>query len=248
MKRQRIYGINRYIFMDFYPYSITDLKLDAEETYILRLKPKDGSQVFSFLPGQFCSIKNPRYEKPDEPHMFSIASSPNTRDYLEFCLKVYGNWTHSLVKSKIGDELLIAGPYGRAILDENIHYLVLLIGGVGIVPAMSLLRYVKEEKKDVEIILLYGNRTLATAPYKNEIDDIYQSIKGKVVHILSHLVPEDPWIGYRGFITDEMIKKEVDFSRNPTFYMCGPHVFIQKMTAVLNGLNVEEAKIKKEIF
>ncbi|MBI2641682.1 FAD-dependent oxidoreductase [Candidatus Roizmanbacteria bacterium] len=233
--------------MAFQKFAILDFRLTAQDTYVVKVRPIESDHVFSFLPGQFCRLKNPNYEKTEEPHMFSITSSPHTKDYLEFCLKVYGNWTRALIDGKVGDTLLLSGPYGRTILDDSIKYLVLLIGGVGIAPAISLLRYVKEEAKPIIIDLLYGNRNQETSAYKDEIDQLYKSIKGKVVHVLSHLSETDQWDGYKGFISEEIIKKEVNLSADPTFYMCGPLIFIQKMEVALKNLGIPEERIKKEI-
>ncbi len=234
--------------MDFADYVIDHLEELVPGTYLLRLMPQSGD-IFSFKPGQFCQIKNPLYIRPTEVHMFSIASSPSERKYLEFCIKVYGDWTTALSLLQKGAVLQVAGPLGHFVWDQAQTQVVFLAGGVGIAPFMSMLRVQKELKYEGTTRLLYGSRTLDSIAYESEIDTIMSSLKdGKVIHILSHLDETDLWRGYRGFITEEILHKEVDLTRHPTFYLCGPPIFVQLMREVLKKLEVAPEYIRFELF
>src|SRR5258708_24343502 len=98
--------------MIFQEYRVLAVEEEVPGTFLVRVKPGDNKAIFEFLPGQYCQIKNPQYGKPQDIHTFSIASSPLTNDHLEFCIKVYGNWTKTLSEIKTGDTLQIAGPMG----------------------------------------------------------------------------------------------------------------------------------------
>src|SRR5256885_1407486 len=97
------------MFTDFI---IIENKYDTGDTFILRAKPKDAIPITPFQPGQYVKIKNPKSDKPDEEHIFSIASSPNTKDYLEFYIRVYGDWTKKLSEAQVGDIIQIEHPFG----------------------------------------------------------------------------------------------------------------------------------------
>lgn len=235
--------------MDFEDYQIIEIKPEGEEAFILKLKPRNSNQIFSFLPGQFAQIKNPKFEKPDECHLFSIASSPDNKDYLEFCIKTYGFWTQALSKLKVEDTLKVKGPFGKFVFDLSLTNIVFLIGGVGITPVMSMLRHIDGKKLEGNFVLLYGNRDEKSIAYKNELEDLSSKIKAlKVVNVLSELDPSSNWKGYKGFITSDLIQKEVNLESKPTFFLCGPPIFIQKMKEALKQLNVSEEKIKIELF
>lgn len=70
----------------------------------------------------------------------------------------------------------------------------------------------------------------------------------RIVHIFSHLLPNDPWQGYRGLVTSDVLQKEVDFYIEPTFFVIGPPIFIEKMDAILKDYNVQDHKIKHELI
>lgn len=235
--------------LSFDDYIIENTKKLPGDTLIFRLKPKNSPSVFHFSPGQFCQVKNPLYAKPEETHLFSIASSPVVRDHLELCIKIYGFWTQSLLNLKEGNILQIAGPFGRFIFEDTINNAVFLAGGIGITPMISMLRYIAGRKFNPNITLLYGSRTKDTIAYKEEIDSLRQTLpRLQVIHILSHLKPEDIWPGYRGFITREILQKEVNLSNNPVFFICGPPVFVLLMKKLLSELNISENNIRQELF
>lgn len=236
--------------MGFTEYIISERKPEVPETFLLRVKPKNPEKIFHFKPGQYCHIKNPLYEKPSDIHTFSIASSPGTKNYLEFCIKVYGNWTKTLSQAKTGDILQIEGPFGKFIWnDQTDTHAVFLVGGIGISPIMSMLHSINEKNYTGNFLLIYGNRTQDTIAYQKELEKFTQQIqKFRIVHIFSHLAPSDPWQGYRGFVTADVLQKEVDFSIQPTFFIIGPPIFIDKMNALLKNFSVAKNKIKQELI
>jgi ferredoxin-NADP reductase len=232
----------------FNDYIITNKYQEVEDTFIFNVKPKDG-EIFDFSPGQYTFIKNPLYEKPDEEHPFSIASSPRNKEYLEFCIKVYGNWTKALSTLQSGDTLQIAEPRGNFIWENTIQHPVFLLGGIGISPIMSMLRTLAPDARDSlqNVTMLYGNRTPETIAYKKELTELQSILPNfKIVDIFSHLPENHSWNGYRGFITQEIIKNEVDFNTKPIFFIIGPPVFIEKMIKLLKVFGVPEGQVKTE--
>lgn len=234
--------------MKYQTYIIKSIRKEAEETFILQVIPADKFSILSFKPGQYGTIKNPTYHHPDEEHTFSFASSPNTKEYLEFCIKVYGQWTKILVEKHSGEELYIAGPFGNFIWNKPTdRNAVFLVGGVGIAPIISILRYIDDNTDIGNYILIYGNRTPQFIAYRNEMSTLTKNIRTlKVVDIFSHLDSSDSWQGYRGFVNEDILRNEVDFSIKPTFFVIGPPVFLQKMEMLLKQFGIKENKIKQE--
>lgn len=235
--------------MNSQSYSIAQIKQETVDTYILRLTPLEGS-VFPFVAGQFARIDNPTYVgQSKRAHFFSIASSPNKKDHLEFCFKVYGEWTRQLSEKKEGDMLTITGPFGKFTWNVAEQNVVFLAGGVGITPFISMLRFIQQENQTPHITLLYGSRTEDQIVHRSKIENIISALPGsKVVHILSDVTDQDTWRGYRGFLTKEILQKEIDFAKNPTFFLCGPQIFVKLSENLLKELNVEDSKIKREVF
>lgn len=234
--------------MDNASYTITEIAKNTDDVFILKAIPATGT-ISPFLAGQFCGIRQKGEDLKTKTHFFSLASSPTTKDHLEFCFKVYGDWTKRLSQVTPGTSLFLSGPFGKFIWENTIQHAVFLAGGVGITPFMSMLRFIKDTNQKPSITLLYGNRIEQHIAYKNEIDQIISTLpNSKTVHVLSEVGENEPWDGYRGFITKEILEKEVDFSVKPTFFICGPPIFVQLSQKLLAEFLVPEQNIKQELF
>lgn len=230
----------------FEEYIVKSKKKDVDNTYILTLSPKNASKI-NFLPGQFLLVKNPKYKNPNELHSFSITSSPASK-VIELCIKKYGSWTQSLDDVKRGDILMLNGPHGKFTFNSKLNNIVFLVGGIGIAPTMSMLRTIFEKNTSTSITLINGSRTPATIVYKKELANLTKKINLKIVHIFSHLEEQDRWKGYRGFITKDIIKKEIKLETDPTFFLVGPPIFVGKMGNALIALSVPKKNIRKELL
>lgn len=235
--------------MNYHSYRLLSKSQTAEDTFIYRFSP-DSTSPLLFKPGQYVFITNPQSENPLEPHPFSIASSPLQTDYLEFCIKTYGDWTKELEQSKEGQTFLLSDPQGNFTWDSSILHTVFLLGGIGISPIISMLRFMLDMKLHPKsLIMMYGNRTPDTVAYRKELEEIQNLLPMlKIVDIYSHLPDNHPWTGYKGFITQEIIEKEVNLTLKPTFFYIGPPIFIEKMDSLLDQLSVPQEKRRKEDF
>lgn len=230
-------------------YFISSKKKEVEDTYIYTLSPKNPTDEILFKPGQYVFLQNPAFVLPDEQHPFSIASSPTEKRFLEFCIKAYGDWTENLTTMEISAPLFVSDPMGKFVWDNHITNAAFLLGGIGISPIMSMLRYLREINNNPQITLLYGNRTPETIAYNAELEDLKHHFKKfKRVDIFSHLPKNHPWNGYKGFITPEIIKQEIDLSSSPTLFIIGPPIFIQKMKKIFSDLHIAKTFIKEELL
>ena len=226
-----------------YQCTIEELSFICSDVFILKIKPRGENTDFSFIPGQFIGVTNPDWRFLHPVHYFSIASSPKS-PYIELCVKIFGEWTKSLSKKKAGEYLEITEPKGKFIFDTKKES-VFLAGGVGIVPFMSMLRSIEKSNRH-KISILYGSRNLNSIYYKKEIEETCNTLKIKLVHILSDEI--SGWKGYNGFITEDMIRHEIKNVPGSTFFICGPPVFVTKMEDILSRMSVKNANIKRELL
>ena len=232
----------------FFEYILVDKKQELTDTCIYTLIPKN-KKGFDFTAGQYTLIRNPSYEKPEEDHAFSIASSPARKDHLEFCIKIHGTWTKALSELPLGQSLFVAKPRGKFVWADTISYAVFLLGGTGISPVMSILRTMQQTRQKPKITMFYGNRTPDTIAYKIELEQLQKALPGlSIIHVFSHLPGDLYWEGYRGFMTAEIITNEVDMTLKPTFFTIGPPIFTEKMVAILHNLSISDTDIKVEDF
>lgn len=232
--------------MAFQTFIIQEKRIIEPTVIIIRVYPQASAEIFPFRPGQYVKIRNPKYTKKDEEHFFSIASSPKEMNYLEFCVRQYGNWTQAFFQLQEGDVIEIDDPMGTFTWDDKEKNVVFLVGGTGISPVMSMLRYLRDTNSDTKVTMIYGSRNRVIV-YKDELDQLEKDMKDfRVVHILSEAADDKEWRGYHGFITRDIIEKEINFTQKPTFFLTGPSIFIDKMVNLLLQMGVNPDKIKNE--
>ena len=151
-----------------------------------------------------------------------------------------------------GDTIELKAPAGHFHIDvDSVTPVVLLAGGIGITPLLSMIDYLITYQPERQIILFYGSRNGADHSFKSYLAQIQQQFKNIfIINAYSEPGTEDkPNVDFHvnGFIGMELIKKVLP-NQAYQFYMCGPPPF---MDAVYNGLTawgVSESQIHFEAF
>lgn len=230
--------------MNLSEYTIQEIIQVVPEVFKIHLTPQSGSSL-SFTAGQFVGVANPTYVRPAEMHYFSIASTTSD-PYIELCIRVYGNWTQAFSKLTVGSVVKLSAPMGNFTLPKTVGNVVFLAGGVGIVPFVSMLR---SNPRNQNVTLIYGSRTQDTIVYKDELQRLKTQLPTlKIIDVLSDEPSNSTWQGYRGFFTREILEKEINLNSNPTFFLCGPPIFVSSMQKLLTELNIPKDHIKQELF
>lgn len=233
--------------MQYYTYVVIDKQFITSDTFVIKIRPKNAEAVFPYQAGQYCHLLYAAFD-PDEAHPFSIASSPENTEYLEFCIKMVGDWTTRFSEVEVGEAVRVSEPQGQLVWSEALEKSVFLVGGVGISPVMSMLRHIQSQGQQGDYTLLYGSRTPENITYKEELTTLEKDIDAlKVVHVLSDINEETGWSGYTGFITPEIVQKEVPVKEAEAFYIVGPPIFQDKMKQMLSEFGVPASAIRQEI-
>ncbi|HYA14476.1 MAG TPA: hypothetical protein VEF33_09080, partial [Syntrophales bacterium] len=108
--------------------------------------------------GQFASLMIMRPEGWSEPHSFSISSAPED-SILRLTIKKVGKLTSAIPDLKPGDPVKCLGPLGIFCKDVDIKpVIVMLAGGVGVAPFLSVLRHLRNIKASNKAILFWVNK------------------------------------------------------------------------------------------
>ncbi len=224
-----------------------------EETPTTKTLVFDTSGLeFDFYPGQYVMLKVPYPETGEElRRAYSIASSPLRKDVLELTVKRKEGGKASVLlttRVKEGDTFFIKGPYGRFFWTEGMSDSVALIGaGSGVVPLMSILRFIRDRGlKDVRATLLVSYTTYEEIIYREELESLSELPNVDVKITLTRESPPG-WRGYTGRINRDMVLKEVGTSAG-LYYLCGPPRFVDDMKGILLELGVERERIKTERY
>jgi 3-phenylpropionate/trans-cinnamate dioxygenase ferredoxin reductase subunit len=139
----------------------------------LQLVPQNGD-VFDYKPGQFSMIHlfGDDGVTTWQKKAYSMASDPSNREYLEFGIKIHGDFTRKLATLKEKDVVGIEGPYGIFTYSAQTHTdVVMFAGGIGITPFISMIRCAIEQKLGNKIFLYYFNQTENDISFKEILDD-----------------------------------------------------------------------------
>ena len=233
------------------PYKVIDVKEEAEKVWTVKIAPPEGREVFDYLPGQFQFVTfKRRKDLPVEEHHWTICSSPTEKGYVSSTIKALGDFTATIGETKVGDTATVHAPFGRFthVLHPDEESLVFIAGGIGVTPMMSMLRYMRDTKSDMPVILLYGNRREEEIVFKDELKEIEEGGHPalKVVHVLSN--PDENWKGATGYIDREKIQKYCAELVGKGFYTSGPPGLVKATIKNLRDLRVNDNQIHTEIF
>ncbi len=215
------------------------------------MNPLGGVLPFTFLPGQCLTVTMAQDGKPVR-RSYTIASSPTQHDYAEITVKheeggVVSGYLHDHVKE--GDQLECSGPSGSFIFTgRECKCVVLIGGGVGITPLMSVLRYLTDRSWPGDIYLLYGIHSPQDFIFREEFEYLQRRHPNlRVVVTASHPEGTD-WKGPTGRISKELIAQSVPDLASRYVHLCGPVSLMEAVKKALLELDVPAARIKTEAF
>jgi propane monooxygenase reductase subunit len=213
---------------------------------VLRLiEPKE----LKFFPGQYVDIAVPG---TDATRSFSMANTSSRESgLLEFVIKIYPGGLFSQLLDTglaIGDRLDLTGPFGVFTLRESENDLILLGGGAGMAPILSLLRSMAERGLRRRATYYYGARRRRDLCFEAELRGLEETLPGfRYVPALSEPTAEDGWDGEVGLITDVVKRHETDLRRSHA-YVCGPPPMVEAAMPMLVGLGAPEKHIYYDKF
>ena len=202
----------------------------------------------NYKPGQFLFVT---FKAPDEKEAskhFSFSSSPTEKTHIEFTKKLSDSDFSNILRGlKKGDWARIDAPYGQFTFEGEYKEIGLLGGGIGITPFIGICKYCTHMSLDTKITLLYGNRTEEDIAFRKELEAMQeQNDNLKVVFTLNEA--DSGWKGATGFITADMIKKEIPDYKDTMFYTCGPPAMVEIMGKLIEQLGLPKTQLKREYF
>ncbi len=210
-----------------------------------------GSIPFTFEPGQYLNLSAQSAGKKMR-RCYTIVSSPTRQHYCEITVKRVKNglvsqYLHDNIKE--GDLLEISAAAGSFVFTgREKDSIVLIGGGVGITPLMSVIRYLTDTGWKKDIYFLYSCRTLEDFIFKNEIE--YLKTRNPNIHIttaMERIQTETPCIKI-GRLTKELISESVPEISSRRIHLCGPPPMMDSIKSILYELGVSKTNLKTEIF
>ena len=227
--------------------------------------PHDGKPLPPFQPGQYLTfnLKDANREKP-VVRCYSLSDSPMQRDYYRISVKrvlsppgkpeLPPGVGSGLFHEKLGqgDIVDVRAPSGAFYLDMSKHTPVVLIGGgIGITPVLSMLNAIAESGSKREVWFFYGIRNGSEhiqAEHLRRIDSENENVK---LHICYSDVTEDDRAGidytHNERVSVDLFRRLLP-SNNYDYYMCGPPPMMAAVVSDLKEWGVPDARIHFEAF
>ncbi len=229
---------------------VTRIAEIRDETPTVKSFKVERQNGVEFMPGQFFMVSFPNDPEIKTARAYSIASSPAEKKYLEIALNKIAQFTAKLFALREGDLLKFKGPYGKFYFnDEMKKDIILVAGGTGITPLMSMIRYCNDNKSGNMIRFIYSVRASNEIVYKDELEKIKKSNKN-FDYCVTVTRPEEShgWKGKTGRINVELLKENIEDAENSLYFLCGPKEFVDNTISMLNGLNVRKEQIKTDVW
>ena len=218
-----------------------------------RLLPSSGERLlpFTFVPGQFLnvafSIGGARMNRS-----YSISSSPTQRDHVDLTVRREPRGAvsrHIVDLIKVGELIEVGGPVGRfTFTGTESDSIVLISGGVGITPMLSITRYLTERAWPGDIFFIYTCRAPVDFIFQTELPALQRlNPKLHVVVTMSRPAGTD-WKGPRGHLTKELLTQTVPQIAARRIHVCGPPSMMDATKAILAELGVPAEQVKTEQF
>lgn len=209
---------------------------------------------FAFKAGQFAefTLINPKETDAEgNKRLFSIASSPNHKDYIMVATRMRNTaFKNNLKSMPFGEKIRVRGPMGAFTLHSDASKpAVFLAGGIGITPFRSIVEFAAEQKLPHRIYLFYSNRNKAATAFLDDFEKWQQQNNNfKLIATLTD-AQDYSWKYEDGRIDESMIKKYLgEMLQNAIFYIAGPPGMVSGLMQLLSQMGIKEESIKAEEF
>ena len=197
--------------------------------------------VFQWSPGQYVMLSGP--SKSDAPLPISIASAPDSAHPGE--LEIAVSHDNFLDGCRVGDTVVLAGPFGRFVRRPGATHPVLFVAaGRGLAPVRALLAQELAGDGSTPIRLLFGARAEADLLWRSELEALARSFPRFVFEpTLSQ--PNSDWSGRRGRLQAHLAEMVAELPE-PEAYVCGPDEMVNDCVQRLEALGVHPERIVTE--
>lgn len=241
----------------------------SAQIYSFYLVPKDGNPLPPFLPGQFLTfqldITSPKGGTASVIRCYSLSDAPQPHSYRVSIKRapapvgsqvppgVASNYFHDHVQ--VGSLLHVRAPAGHFHIDRSDAPVVLIGGGIGITPMLSMLNWCLAEQSGREVWLFYGVRNSTELVMQTHLKDMAEQHSN--FHL--HLCFSDPQQGDLGMhpsgpVHHQPSRVDVALLRRLLplkpyhFYICGPTPMLQSLVPALDDWGVPDGRIHFEAF
>ena len=231
--------------------TVTEIRDETPAVRSFRLRPPDWP---GHRPGQHVDLRLTAEDGYSVQRSYSIASPATDAEEVEVTVERIPDgevspFLHDTVV--VGDRLELRGPIGGYFVWEPSvgGPLLLVAGGSGVVPLMSMIRQRQAAGSTIPTRLLFSSRHFDEIIYRDELDRVGERGDGvEVIHTLTRSQPQH-WSGYARRIDERMLSEVLEpLGVKARVYICGPSSLVETAANALVNLGLPPANVRTERF
>jgi nitric oxide dioxygenase len=212
------------------------------------LEPVDGQALLAFTPGQYLTLVLEIHGLTVRRN-YSLSDAPGKPWYRISVKREAGghasNWLHDHLQ--VGMALQAQAPCGDFLLDTQARRpLVLVTGGVGITPAMSMLEASAASGRPIQFI--HAARHGGVHAFRERVERLAAAHSNVQPFYVYDAPREADQPHAEGFVTEELLADQLPADRDVDLYFLGPKPFMQSVYASGRALGIPEAQLRYEFF
>ncbi len=245
----------------FHRLRITEKRRETADSVSLAFAvPESLRRQYHFSQGQFLTLRGTINGAPAR-RSYSICVSVNDylrRGELRVGIKrvnggLFSNWVSDT--AQVGDDLDVMTPDGRfftPLVASQVKRYVAFAGGSGITPILSLIRTTLETETGSEFTLVYGNRSVASIMFIEELEDLKNQYLGRLrlFHVLSDEAQEIAL--FNGLLDrsrcDALLAELIPPASIDEAFICGPEPMMDAVEASLLAHGLPRTRVHVERF
>jgi len=221
---------------------VLEVVRETADAHSLVLEPLDGGR-FDYRPGQFLTVRVPSERPGGAARCYSLCSSPLRDDGLKVTVKrtrdgYASNWLCDNVVA--GDELEVLPPAGTFVPADLDTDFLLLAGGSGITPVLSILKSALHGGSG-RVTLVYANRDESSVIFRDELVALAEEFPERlsVIHWLESV---------QGLPSEAALRQLLAPYDEREAFVCGPGPFMDLAVRTLTGLGLPRERVHQEVF
>lgn len=238
----------------------------AEQICSFYLEPEDGHELPSYMPGQFLTFRLdvPKVDGSGIERItrcYSLSDAPKPEHYRVSIKRApappgsdhppgrSSNFFHEHIQ--VGAMLQVRAPSGHFCLESGSSPVVLVAGGIGITPMLSMLNWCQSRQPEREVWFFYGARNSKEAAFTRHLH--VTAAANPKVHLrlcFSNPLPEDQLgqdFHHHGRVEVDLFRMELPL-KPYHYYICGPAPMMETLVPALAGWGVRDSHIHFEAF
>lgn len=225
------------------------------------LVPDDGQPIASYEPGQYISIKiKPEAQSFTQIRQYSLSDIPGKPYYRISVKRVLGGlerpdgvistYLHDHIEE--GSQVELSAPAGDFTLDsDDKRPVVLLSGGIGLTPMISMLNTLVKLNEDRQITFLHASPNGQSHAFRDHVNNLAernQSVNAYYCYTQPAASDrENEFFHKEGYMDAVWLRQVID-ELDATYYLCGPVSFMRSVYTELQALGVAADNIHYEFF